>query len=372
MRDGLELVGMVQSVPALDPRSIMDNRTLMLASRNAFPVVGTRVARRDGMGLAAGACGALLLGGVTFWSMSGSRAPLPENQSPVEATVAEPPADPVAASVPVVVAKPTGPSLPAAAPVGRGAGVGPAGGLDRANAPVMVLDASVPFVPPAIGRPTSPAPAAPKMAATGLSDNEGFAARVGGDVPDAVSAVPMINPASTITQGTLIAAVLETAIDSDLPGYARAIVAQDVRSFDGSRILVPRSSRVIGQYKSGLAAGQTRAYVVWTRIIRPDGASVALSSPATDYAGRSGLSGETDGHFLKRFGSAMLLSVVGSLSALGGGGTAVVLSNGGTSAATVAAQRDAQIPPTIRIRQGQPIRIFTARDLDFSSLGFTQ
>ena len=145
----------------------------------------------------------------------------------------------------------------------------------------------------------------------------------------------------------------------------RALVSRDVRSFDGSRVLIPRSSRLIGQYKSGLAAGQTRAYVIWTRLIRPDGASVALASPAVDYSGSSGVAGKVDGHFMQRFSSAVLLSVVGGLSAIGN--PSVILS-GGQSAASVAAQRDSTIPPTIRVAQGQPIRVFTARDLDFSTV----
>ena len=62
---------------------------------------------------------------------------------------------------------------------------------------------------------------------------------------------------TTVTQGTLIPAVLETAINTDVPGYVRAVVSQDVRSFDGSRVLVPRSSRLIGQYQSGLQAGRS-------------------------------------------------------------------------------------------------------------------
>ena len=49
-------------------------------------------------------------------------------------------------------------------------------------------------------------------------------------------------PQTTVTQGTMIPAVLETAINTDVPGYVRAVVSQDVRSFDGTRILVPRSS----------------------------------------------------------------------------------------------------------------------------------
>jgi type IV secretion system protein VirB10 len=159
--------------------------------------------------------------------------------------------------------------------------------------------------------------------------------------------------------------VLETAINSDLPGYARAVVSSDVKSFDGSRVLVPRSSRLIGQYKSGVSAGQSRAYILWTRLIRPDGVSVALASPAVDESGQTGLGGSVNSHFMKRFGSALLLSVVGSASAIGSGGTALVLS-GGQNAASIAAQQNGAIPPTIKVRQGQPIRVFTAKDLDFS------
>jgi type IV secretion system protein VirB10 len=73
---------------------------------------------------------------------------------------------------------------------------------------------------------------------------------------------------------------------------------------------------------------------------------------------------------MKRFGSAMLMSVVGGLGTLAGG-TSVTLSSG-QSAASVAAQRDSTIPPTIRIPQGQPIRVFTARDLDFSTVAQAQ
>ena len=96
-----------------------------------------------------------------------------------------------------------------------------------------------------------------------------------------------------------------------MPGFVRAVVSQDVRSYDGTRVLVPRSSRLIGQYQSGLQNGQKRAYVIWTRLIRPDGVSVDIASPATDFSGKAGLPGKVDGHFFKRFGSAMLLSVVG-------------------------------------------------------------
>lgn len=180
----------------------------------------------------------------------------------------------------------------------------------------------------------------------------------------------MVNPATTVTEGTLIPAILETAINTDVPGYVRAVVSQDVKSFDGRRVLIPRSSRLIGQYQSGVEQGQRRAYVIWTRLIRPDGASVNLASPAVGFDGTTGLEGDVNSHFFKRFGSGLLLSLVGGLGAVATGGVGgVIVAGGAQSAAGSAVQQTGQISPTIRVRMGEPIKIFVARDLDFSTVG---
>jgi type IV secretion system protein VirB10 len=164
----------------------------------------------------------------------------------------------------------------------------------------------------------------------------------------------------------LIPAVLETAINTDVPGYARAVVSQDVRSFDGSKVLIPRSSRLIGEYKGVTEAGQRRAYLMWTRLVRPDGVSIALASPAADFTGEAGIGGKVNSHFFSRFGSSILLSILGGAGSLFTGGASTVVVSGGQSAASVAAQRDSTRPPTIKVQQGAPIRVFTARDLIFS------
>jgi type IV secretion system protein VirB10 len=198
-----------------------------------------------------------------------------------------------------------------------------------------------------------------------------FAQRAGNEQPPTTHAVALSDPGQIIAQGTLIPAVLETALNSDLPGFARAIVSRDVRSFDGSRTLVPRGSRLIGQYKSGLATGQSRAYIIWTRVLRPDGVSVQLGSPVMDEKGEVGLSGDVNRHFWQRFGSSILLSVVaGATSAISSGSSTVVIgTSGAQSAASAALEADAKIPPTIRVPLGTPIQVFAARDLDFS--GYT-
>ncbi len=220
----------------------------------------------------------------------------------------------------------------------------------------------------AVASRTEPAAATPAKADAFFSQDEQFAARAGGEAVPTSHVSKIEHPDKVIAQGAVIPAVLETALNSDLPGYARALVSRDVRAFDGSRVLIPRGSRLIGQYKSALQTGQTRMLIVWTRVLRPDGVSIQLGSPTTDDTGEAGLAGKVDTHFLQRFGSAILLSVVGGLaSAVGPSNTVVIgTASQGGGAAGVALQNDVKISPTVRVMQGAAIQVFVARDLDFS------
>ena len=114
-----------------------------------------------------------------------------------------------------------------------------------------------------------------------------------------------------IAQGTMIRGTLETAINSDLAGMAKAIVRDDVYSFDGRRILIPAGSSLIGDYKADIQQGQERVFVVWTRMIRGDGVSVQLGSFGTDRLGRSGMTGKVDRKYWERFGPPALLTMIG-------------------------------------------------------------
>jgi type IV secretion system protein VirB10 len=344
-----------------DPREGAGAEVIDLATRNVLPAVTQRRTKSDGLALAGGIAVVALLGAVTFWSMDAVRNP--ETAQPQAA----PPAPPVqAAIVPPAPAQAPAPAQLSAPPPQPVLAADPqavnaaAPAIRPHSSPTVVFDASSPAGQLAV--PGVPA------AGGGGNSNEDFAARIGGVGGSKATARAMVDPRTTVTQGTLIPAVLETAIDTDVPGFVRAVVSTDVRSFDGTTVLVPRSSRLIGQYKSGLQAGQKRAYVIWTRLIRPDGASVDIGSPAVAFSGETGLPGKVDTHFFERFGSAMLLSVVGGLSAIGGGTAGVIVSGGGQSAAAAAVGQNGQIGPTVRVRQGEPIRVFTARDLDFSKV----
>ena len=240
-------------------------------------------------------------------------------------------------------------------------GAMPVPGMSPQSAPVLVYDGG--------GSPPGTVTAGPNSA----RDADGAPALLAGGSPGrgiigdngSARSTRLVEPASTVVQGTLIPAVLETAINTDVPGYVRAVVSQDVRSFDGSRVLIPRSSRLIGEYKGATQAGQRRAYLMWTRLVRPDGVSVALASPAADFTGQAGVGGQVNGHFFSRFGSAILLSVLGGASSLVSGGASTVVVGGGSNAASAAIQQNGNRGPTIRVRQGEPIRVFTARDLIF-------
>ena len=184
-----------------------------------------------------------------------------------------------------------------------------------------------------------------------------------------VRAGRLANPSLTVPLGTIIPAVLETALDSTRAGSVRGLIQRDVHGFDGSRILIPRGSRLYGNYEGALAQGQNRAMVTWTRLLRPDGVTIALDSQASDPLGRAGIRGKVDSKFLQRFGGAILQSVldigVGLATREATNGVIVALPGSTQNTARIA---PSQITPTLTVRQGTSVSIYVARDLDFSSV----
>ncbi len=323
-------------------------------------------------GMGAAVVGACVLGVVTFVSLSNHRLARQIQPPPVAAAPAPAPPKPapvVAAAEPLAI-QAAPPAPPPATPQVT----------SDPHAPAMVVDFSQ---PPAAGTTTVVKPATPggAPAANGaddkLSPDERFSARVTGSNVDVAHASRIHDLSHTAPQGTVIPAVLETAINSDLPGFTRAVVSRDVRGFDGTSVLIPRGSKLIGQYRSGVALSQTRAFVVWSRIITPDGVSIDIGSPGTDPLGRGGLEGETDTHFFERFGGAILLSVMGAgLDALTArdNSTAIIIGSQqqASQVANTALQRQIDIPVTIKVPQGTPLQVFVTRDLDFAGVATTK
>ena len=173
--------------------------------------------------------------------------------------------------------------------------------------------------------------------------------------------------------GTLIPAVLETPIDTARPGLVRAVVSQDARGFDGRRVLVPRGSRLIGEYQADVRSGQNRVLVTWNRLIRPDGVAIRLSSPAADSLGGAGVPGRVNTFFFQRFAAAVLqsaLTVGVNLASRPGNGSVIVGLPSGPINNVVGQDLlpSNDLRPKIRVKQGAAMNVFVARDLDFSGV----
>ncbi len=221
--------------------------------------------------------------------------------------------------------------------------------------------------------------------------NSQFASNLSKTKAERAEATSIGNLRHTIAQGRIIHATLETALNTDLPAPIRAIVSRDTFGEAGNTPLIPKGSRLIGQYNTTLTSGQTRVFVVWTRVIRPDGVDVALGSPLVDGIGQAGISGQVDTKFQEIFSRSLLSSVMNIAVAIGAdelaGGTTTTTStttgsqtsgDAATTATTNALnrlgavtdsfiQRFINVPPTILVDQGTPVNVFVNKDLVFPS-----
>ena len=243
------------------------------------------------------------------------------------------------------------------------------GGAPRMLMPVAARD-QMPM-PLIVKRPRgNEPPLVVDMTAGGGAPVNGVPAAGGSDSgDDAVRATIIRNRGSIIPQGAIIAATLETPLDSDRPGLARAITAQDVRSFDGTRVLIPRGSRLIGEFKAESNAGLRRVLVTWNRLIRPDGVAIRIGSPVTDPLGGAGAPGRVSTHFVERFANAVLqsaLTIGVNLASLPRDSSGIYVGLPATAAETARSLAPGNPRlPTVKVREGAQIAVLVARDLDF-------
>ncbi|MCZ7866021.1 MULTISPECIES: type IV secretion system protein VirB10 [Agrobacterium] len=177
-----------------------------------------------------------------------------------------------------------------------------------------------------------------------------------------------------VAMGTSIPCILETALASDQPGFTTCVINRDVLSDNGRVVLMEKGTQVVGEYRGGLQRGQKRLFILWNRAKTPKGVIVTLASPATDALGRAGVGGHVDTHWWERFGSALLLSIVGDATSYSSrrlhdsGVDAQKTVGASQQAAAIAVEQSINIPPTLNKHQGEPVSIFVARDLDFSGI----
>jgi len=184
--------------------------------------------------------------------------------------------------------------------------------------------------------------------------------------------------------GTLIPSVLITAINSDLPGPIKAQVSENV--FDtatGNHLLIPQGSTLIGVYSSRVAYGQNRVLIAFNRIVFPDGATLNIGGMnGIDQSGAAGFSDQVNNHYLRIFGSALLLGgITGGIAANDDTHRyqtiqtpkQVMISSIINELGQVAKEmirQNMNIAPTLEIRSGYRFNVFATKDMILEPLEY--
>lgn len=184
-----------------------------------------------------------------------------------------------------------------------------------------------------------------------------------------------------VMAGTIIPASLVTGLNSDLPGQVIAQVTEHVYDTPtGQHLLIPQGSKLLGRYDSVIAYGQSRALVVWSRIIMPDGTSITIDNlPAVDMSGYAGLEDRVDHHSWQLFKAAILSSLLSVSSEIGRDRDDDILNalrDGGQQTINQAGQQivtqQLQVQPTLKIRPGWRLRVIVNKDIVLQPYGGSQ
>ncbi|OCX70907.1 TrbI/VirB10 family protein [Acidithiobacillus thiooxidans] len=183
---------------------------------------------------------------------------------------------------------------------------------------------------------------------------------------------------SELFSGSVIPAILVTGINSQLPGEITAQVRQNVyNSLNPGEVVIPQGSKLIGVYDSGVQYGQSRVLVAWSRVIYPNGETVDLRGMSgTNGLGEAGFSQITDNHYMKIFGSAFLISLLGAGAQLAQPQQSSSLTNpsaGQTATGAISQemdnvggdmlQKNLNIAPTLKIRPGYLFNVIVSKTM---------
>ncbi|CAN7486004.1 hypothetical protein LJR290_003233 [Variovorax sp. LjRoot290] len=231
-------------------------------------------------------------------------------------------------------------------------------------------------------------------ASTPQGGTNALASALSATITPGTSATINRNPSMTLAKGTLPDCTLLTAILTDQPGFLKCILSATVMSMDGKVVLMEAGTTMEGEYSQGLQAGQQTIFTLWSRAVTPSFVSVQLNSPGTDALGRAGTSGYVDNKWFERFAGAVFFSLFedakqsyiarddASASRLAGAtygdtynigtqGSLSQLNNTGSTTKSIVEEmlkQGSQLRPSLYKNQGEVIKIFVARDVDFSTV----
>lgn len=216
------------------------------------------------------------------------------------------------------------------------------------------------------------------------NDNANSESRVGGNLNPTVLAGTSAQRRGAINyqllRGATIPCVLETKIVSTHQGFTSCRISRDVYSANGKAVVLERGTKVFGEQNVQISQGQSRVAILWTRAETPKGVTINLDSPATGQLGEMGVNAKVKNHFGKRFGGAIMLSMIQDAISIGtsrleenddSGNNNTTINNTSNTASNMAEEAlkgTINIPPTAIINQGTIINIMVARDIDFGGV----
>ncbi len=185
-----------------------------------------------------------------------------------------------------------------------------------------------------------------------------------------------------LKRGSVIPATLITGINSDLPGRITAQVSQNVYdSATGHRLLIPQGTKLYGRYDSKVSFGQSRVLVVWSDIIFPNGSTLQIGGMAgTDAEGYGGFNDKVNNHYLKTFGSAVMIALIGTGIDMAVPQSSTLAQDKASDAARRnfaetfgrvadrSIQRNMDVQPTLEIRPGYKFNVLVDQDIVFPGL----
>lgn len=189
-----------------------------------------------------------------------------------------------------------------------------------------------------------------------------------------------------IAPGTVINAVMVTAIDTRLPGQMVARVTGNVYdSRYGQFLVIPAGSVLQGTYNSSVKDGQHRVMATFTNLVTPSGGVVPLHNmTASDPIGNSGIPGELHTHFWTRMGVAVLYGA--EASELDRLSQSTVISPNGTTtqnsmsagaqivsdAANQQLKEMFALGPNITVKPGVPVALVTEQGIEIPPIANTR
>lgn len=189
------------------------------------------------------------------------------------------------------------------------------------------------------------------------------------------------NSEFSLWKGTVISAVLDTGINTDLPGVVKATVTTNVYSSNnGKYLLIPQGSQLIAEYNSSISYGQNRVQVAWNTLIRPDGLEIDLGNlNGVDAYGASGYKGFRTEHpfeYAKAIGLIAIFSILDTKAnnMIGNSSNQYAqnaLSDAYKTTKTLTdkiVDRALDVQPTIKIPAGKEIKLITNVTMDIPPL----